>query len=214
MRIHLFDCDGVLLDSNNLKISALKNALNAVAASKDFIKIACENFRKNFGISRLDHFKSFELIKMDSFSLTESLSAKAMSIYSDNVISLYQECSIIRDTLNYISQLPSSEKIFVVSASDQEELRSILPKHFPNILPKNIFGGPTSKIDNIANILDDISFKEAILYGDSIHDAKAAKFHNIEFFGLYQYAADAEGLSEFCKTNNMNILKNCTQISI
>ena len=214
MRIHLFDCDGVLLDSNNLKITALENALNAVAASDDFIKIACENFRKNFGISRQNHFKSFELIKIDSFTLTESLSQKAMSFYSDNVISLYQECPIIMDTLSYISQLPSSEKIFVVSASDQEELRAILPKHFPNISPINIFGGPTSKIDNIANILDGISYKEAILYGDSIHDAKAAKFHSINFFGLYQYAADAEGLSEFCKTNNMNILKNCTQISL
>ena len=95
MLIHLFDCDGVLLDSNNLKISALKNALKEIGASKNFIAIACENFRRNFGISRLDHFRTFELIETDSFSLTKSLSAQAMSLYSDNVRSLYQKCPIL-----------------------------------------------------------------------------------------------------------------------
>ncbi len=213
MLVHLFDCDGVLLDTNNLKISALKNALKKVGASEDFIKIACRNFRKNFGISRLDHFRDFELIETDSFLLTKHLSFQAMSLYSDNVISLYQECPIIMDTKSYISQLPSSEKIFVVSASDQIELRSILPNHFPNILPSNIFGGPTSKVENIANILNNISYKEAILYGDSTHDARAAKFHDIKFIGLYEYAADADSLFKFCKTNSMTILKNCKQIS-
>ena len=114
MLVHLFDCDGVLLDTNNLKINALKNALKKVGASEDFITIACRNFRKNFGISRLDHFRDFELIETDSFLLTKHLSFQAMSLYSDNVISLYQECPIIMDTKSYISQLPSSEKIFVV----------------------------------------------------------------------------------------------------
>ena len=214
MLIHLFDCDGVLLDSNNLKISALKNALKEIGASKNFISIACENFRRNFGISRLDHFRRFELIETDSYSLTKSLSAQAMSLYSDSVKSIYQNCPIVMDTKSYISQLPLTEKIFVVSASDQKELRSILPNHFPNILPSNIFGGPTSKEENIGNILDNISYKEAILYGDSIHDARAAKFHNIKFIGLYEHAADVESLSKFCRTNSMTIVKNCMQISL
>ena len=97
-----------------------------------------------------------------------------MSLYSDNVRSLYQKCPIVMDTKSYISKLPLSEKIFVVSASDQIELRSILSNHFPNILPSNIFGGPSSKEENIGNILNNTSYKEAILYGDSIHDARAA----------------------------------------
>ena len=213
-RIHLFDCDGVLLDSNNLKIQAMQDALAAVAASKEFIAIATENFRQNFGISRLDHFTAFQSISTKSFILTETLSAKALSFYANNVISLYRESSKITATESYISELPLHEKIFVVSASDQSELRYILPKHFPNIPALNIFGGPTSKMDNIKNILDNEGYKEAILYGDSIHDARAAKFSGIDFFGLSEYAADAEGLSLFCDTHNMPVVKNCMQIPV
>lgn len=213
-RVHLFDCDGVLLNSNNLKIDALRNALQAVTASKDFIDIACDNFRRNFGISRNKHFQDFESIKTDSFSLSKSLSREALSLYSDNVMSLYRKCSKIKATQSYISKLPESEKIYVVSASDQEELRTILPMHFPNILTSNIFGGPASKIDNISSILKTIKYEEAILYGDSIHDAQAAKIHNIKFYGLYEYAADSEALSKFCKNNSMDLYKNCMHISV
>lgn len=211
-RIHLFDCDGVLLDSNNLKIKALADALFAVGASKKFIGLATENFRRNFGISRLEHFKTFESIKLESFTLTARLSALAITVYSENVIRLYRECANITATENYISGLPSEEDIFVVSASDQSELRSILPLRFPNILAINIFGGPTSKIDNIANILGDTSRKNVVLYGDSIHDARAAKFHGIEFYGISQYAADADALCVFCGDHNMSVVENCMQI--
>ena len=211
-RIHLFDCDGVLLDSNNLKIQALADALFAVGASKKFIGLATENFRRNFGISRLEHFKTFESIELESFTLTARLSALAITVYSENVIRLYRECANITATENYISGLPLEEDIFVVSASDQSELRSILPSRFPNILTINIFGGPTSKIDNITNILGDTSSKNAVLYGDSIHDASAAKFHGIEFYGISQYASNADALRVFCVDHNMPVVENCMQI--
>ncbi|MDA8920562.1 HAD hydrolase-like protein [Porticoccaceae bacterium] len=211
-RIHLFDCDGVLLDSNKLKIQALADALFAVGASKEFTGLATENFRRNFGISRLDHFKTFESIESESFTLTARLSAQAISIYSEKVVSLYRECANITATEDYISGLPSDEDIFVVSASDQNELRSILPSRFSKVWAINIFGGPTSKIDNIGNILADRSRENAVLYGDSIHDAQAAKFHGIEFYGVSQYAADADALCVFCGDHNMPVVENCMQI--
>ena len=64
-RIHLFDCDGVLLDSNNLKVEALADALFTVGASKEFIDLAIKTFRQNFGKSRLKHFKAFESIEVE-----------------------------------------------------------------------------------------------------------------------------------------------------
>ena len=42
--IHMFDCDGVILDSNDLKVIALKAALESVGSPIEFVIWAIEEF--------------------------------------------------------------------------------------------------------------------------------------------------------------------------
>ncbi len=51
--LHIFDCDGVILNSNSLKISALRSALEYIDSPDFFIDWAEEEFRLNFGRARL-----------------------------------------------------------------------------------------------------------------------------------------------------------------
>lgn len=57
--LYIFDCDGVILNSNALKIVAMKEALLALSFSAGKVAECVEYFSKNFGKSRFHHIKYF-----------------------------------------------------------------------------------------------------------------------------------------------------------
>ena len=58
-KVYIFDCDGVILDSNQLKIEAMKNALEAHFSDQGLIAQCVNYFRHNFGKSRFHHVTHF-----------------------------------------------------------------------------------------------------------------------------------------------------------
>tara|TARA_B100000780_G_scaffold269647_1_gene228644 strand:- start:1103 stop:1741 length:639 start_codon:yes stop_codon:yes gene_type:complete len=201
--LHLFDCDGVILDSNNLKIKAIQETLNEISYPESLRELAIQNFRQNFGRTRLRHFHVFFEMLSNYKSSPESQTDiyEAVKIYGDKVKALYPSSDIIPETLNFIKKIEINN-LFVVSASDQEELRQVFSIKLPHIPIKNIFGGPESKSNNIKFILSKKNTNNAILYGDSLHDLEAANKCNINFFGLLKFSADPETLKNACIKNN------------
>ena len=74
-----------------------------------------------------------------------------------------------------------------------------------------IFGGPTEKTKNVKKILDRSLKNKAVLYGDSISDAKVAIENNIDFIGLLKYSADKAALFEFCRSYNLKCFNSLTK---
>jgi len=213
--IHLFDCDGVLLDSNEFKVHAIETSLQNIGCPKEAIDSAVLEFRKNFGRTRIDHFKSFKTLASSAgFELSDSLLNLAMDRYSEEVIQLYKSCNRIESAARFLSKIGSSKNIFVVSASDQGELREILPSHFSRIKPSQIFGGPVSKIDNLRFVLNRNHNNPAVFYGDSVQDAKAAVFNNIKFIGLTKYSADPLPLTRYCREMNFPVYEDLEQVRL
>ena len=106
--VHIFDCDGVILDSNSLKLSALRSSLEFINVSSNFIDWAVQEFRMNFGRTRINHFDTFlRHAENKGYSLTKKMVLKAMSNYSENVVRLYRNCRVIEETNKYIESLPS-----------------------------------------------------------------------------------------------------------
>ena len=211
--LHIFDCDGVILDSNILKISAFRIALEFVNCPPIFIKWAEEEFRMNFGSTRIQHFEA--LTKCDfifAYKLTKKNMIRAIDKYSEMVVELYKECDVIRYTTEFMLKIPKDHLICVVSASDQNELRSILPKKLSHITQENIFGGPVSKSENIKRVLSINKNPGASFYGDAVQDAKAAIENNINFYGLIKYSAAPKELIKFCSDNHLKCYNNCMEI--
>ena len=212
--IHLFDCDGVIFNSNSLKIDALKFALESVGSSKEFINWAIEEFRMNFGRSRLEHFKIFKINNIfPRNSFTSEMSHRCQNIYSKKVQSLYCDCEIIDETYQYLCKLPLDHSVFIVSSSDEAELKSILPSRLSLVNPLNIFGGPTEKKENIRKILESCEAGQAIMYGDSVEDAQSAIENNIYFCGLTKYSADPESLISFCRQWSKDCFEHCLELT-
>lgn len=213
--VHLFDCDGVLLNTNALKVQALAKALKAIGGMNEFVDWATAEFKKNFGRTRIEHFNSFNAFQMpEDFDYSEDLQKKAIDIYSREVVSLYKSCHRIEPSARFIAKILADKEIFVVSASDQNELKEVLPSHFANINISNVYGGPSTKIENIDFVLSRCAGKSFVFYGDSVQDAKAAKHHGIGFIGLTKYASDAPGLIRFCADMDFNVFDDLNQVFV
>lgn len=212
--VHIFDCDGVLLDSNQAKIKALTIAMKTVSCPDEYIEWASQEFRQNFGRSRKGHFDAFQNYKgIPNFQLGSDDADLALECYTNQVIDLYTDCEVISESLDYLERIYEYKDIHVVSASNEIELRKILPFRIPAISSGNIYGGPTSKIDNINYLLGQNPGKQMVFYGDAIKDAQAAIATGVSFIGLSKYAADSLQLEQFCNEQKLKCVRSLEEMS-
>lgn len=215
IKAHIFDCDGVLLDSNQAKIEALARALKTAGCPDNFICWATQEFRQNFGRTRKKHFEVFKNFKgIPNYHLSKHDAGLAAQIYTDQVVDIYAGCDVISESLDYLAKIYDHQSIYVVSASNEIELKKILPSRIPAISADNIYGGPTSKLDNINRLLRRIPREQMMFYGDAIQDAKASIATSIPFIGLSKYSADSRAFKKFCVSENLNVVGHLNEVSI
>lgn len=193
----VFDCDGVLLDTNVAK----NRAFAAVAERAGFGKDACGRFAdwqlSNFGISR---FRAFEELLSGRFgdpvssSTALSVSALADEFASEaaKIYSAAKETEGLRDVLEALSGL----RLFVASGSAQEELREALTARGLRQCFVEVYGSPSSKIE----ILERIKLAElrarVLMIGDAAADAEAADSVGADFVFMSQYSTAKTAMRE------------------
>lgn len=210
----VFDCDGVLVDTNEIKVKAMISLLAVENASPDFLKWAESDFRDNFGRSRDLHMESFALMaKNYGFELDRGAQLRVLEAYSRCVRKIYATCDFIPETILFIKTVLKSAEIYLVSASSQNELRAILPNRSSLISACKIWGGPKAKVENL-KYLGEMSTATSRMYvGDSVSDAKAAQSAGFKFTGLARYSAAPAALRSFCSSNDLACYEHCGEIS-
>lgn len=212
-KYHVFDCDGVLVNSNALKLDALRNTLMFLGCPVGFIDWAVEEFRRNFGRTRSDHFNIFSQYEgIAEYKFDPTNVDLAVKHYGQQVELLYLTCPLIEETLSYISRHVSDNNMFVVSASNQNELRNILPMRVPQISSDHIFGGPIKKAENLKRLVQEKGVENIVFYGDAVQDAKAAIQVGVAFVGLEKYSADPGAFRNYCLENNLIYFNSCAEI--
>jgi beta-phosphoglucomutase-like phosphatase (HAD superfamily) len=86
----IFDCDGVILDSNILKIEAMKNALTDSRITTAEVDSCTSFFKNNFGKSRFYHIDHFvnKVINIDA-SAVDEYKETLLTAYSKQCKRLY-----------------------------------------------------------------------------------------------------------------------------
>ena len=122
--IYIFDCDGVILDSNQLKIEAMKNALEAHFSAQDLIIECIDYFRHNFGKSRFHHVAHFLDnildIKKEQRNKLEQL---ILADFSKQCRTLYLMAQLTPSFMAFLDQCKGRR--YVASGSEQGELRGV-----------------------------------------------------------------------------------------
>lgn len=194
-KVAFFDCDGVLFDSNLVKINALEYALRNL--SKNIADHLILSFKKNFGKDRNWHFENFNnILKMD-YGISNFDNFITRKDYEDYLSYEYINSSITDGVVHYLNNLNYYNiDCIVVSAGDTKEVQNLMKKNDFSKYFTEIF----TSIDNKSKVMNDYLSKnnyvakQAIFFGDAISDYEASIVSNIDFVYVSNYS--------FCKINN------------
>lgn len=197
--VYIFDCDGVILDSNKTKIKAMGHALNAQKEILSGINESIRYFASNFGKSRFHHVDIFlsKYLVIRSGSSKALLKENILSAFSDSLDKLYPCCPLITGIDLFLESL--SGRAYVASGSEEKQLRKVLEQKKLSKYFVDIFGSPSKKPDIVNRIIKAESGSENfILIGDSVADLEAAELNGIEFLGLGEKSNTPELLKKLC----------------
>lgn len=210
----IFDCDGVILNSNDIKTKSFKSTLIA------YKKAAVEEFiyyhKNNGGISRYEKIKYFlkEIIpkyygnyfvnQNEYNSLLQNFSAECKK---------YLFKSEVTKGLKELKDFAGSIPWLIVSGGDQNELREVFKfKNIDKYFNGGIYGSPKKKVDILKSEIDKKIIKfPALFFGDSKLDHLAAKSVNIDFVFVYKWT-DFKDYNSYCSNNNLRSICSVSEI--
>ncbi|MGL5936131.1 MAG: HAD family hydrolase, partial [Cetobacterium sp.] len=180
-----FDFDGVILDSMKVRDYGFRQIFKEFDKNNDI-----ESFLKyhtlNGGLSRFHKIKYFFKTYCNEGINEEKVSELANKFSEIMRKELVNKKYLIKETVQFIKNNYKNYNFYIVSGSEQNELRFLckeleLEKYF-----KIILGSPIHKNDLVKTILDEEKIKasESILIGDSINDYEAAQVNNMNFYGF------------------------------
>lgn len=179
----IFDCDGVILNSNKIKTDAFYSVakLYGEKAAKELVKYhVCYG-----GISRYHKFEYFlkailgKKIQQDELDLL-------LDKFAKEVKKGLLECEIT-DGLEELRQKTSKCKWFLVSGGKQEELREIFRvRRIEKYFDGGIFGSPDTKEEILQREINNGNIiKPAVFFGDTKLDYEIATKFGIDFIFIY-----------------------------
>lgn len=182
----IFDCDGVVLDSNRIKTEAFRMAALPWGAEAAGVLVA--HHVANGGISRHRKFAYFlEVILpriapslvpgVDGPGLDELLASYAQAVRGG-----LMTCAVA-EGLEFLRSLTPDATWCIVSGGDQAELREIFDARGLNhFFDGGIFGSPDSKDTILARELGNQTIhRPALFLGDSKYDHQAASEASLDF---------------------------------
>lgn len=182
----VFDCDGVVLDSNRIKTEAFRQAVLPWGTSAAEALVA--HHVANGGISRNKKFAHFLDVILpvhvpgavpgkDGPELEELLSSYAQAVRSD-----LMTCTVAKD-LTVLRKATPDACWCIVSGGNQSELREIFAaRGLDGLFNGGIFGSPDNKDTILARELAAGTIRHPALFlGDSRYDHEAATRAGLDF---------------------------------
>ena len=200
----IFDCDGVIFDSNALKTAAFREVL--AAYPQELVDEFIAYHQKTGGVSRYVKLRVFftEFLKT---SVDEEKLQKFLNDFGNSCQRLYQQADLTPGCVKVLETLSKHIPLYVASGSDEAELRQVfagrdLDKYF-----KGIYGSPKTKQDCVAKITGRLDFrKEIVFVGDAESDWKAATGANLNFVFMSQFSDAANSMKQKSQENNFPII--------
>lgn len=175
----IFDCDGVILDSADIKTKAFRKLFLQYPDKVDQI---VDYHIQNMGVSR---YVKFRHIYKDilGLPLPAEEEKRLGNKFSEIALNEILNTPFIPGAFEFISLNYKKFSLFIASGTPQEELDLIVDKRKISPYFKEIWGSPPSKNEITADILSRNPWtrKEVVFVGDSDTDLKVAEDVGIAF---------------------------------
>jgi len=208
----IFDCDGVILDSNRLKVEAMKVALESSGYCNKRQVIECAKyFSANFGTSRFQHVRHFvDNILLLSADVQAQAYDHILELYSAQCFELYLRAEVTPGFLDLIRGL--SVPCYVASGSVEGELIKVFEARGLSQYFAGIYGAPTPKVDNVRAVCDKHSGASLLMIGDAVSDHKAALSNNIDFIFYAPFSNVTEVMLARANEYNFSVVSDYATI--
>ena len=176
----LFDCDGVILDSNHIKSQAFYDL--ALPYGENVASTFLEYHQYNGGISRHNKFSFlvYDLLSFSGSHATQVIS-NLLDSYAALIYSGLLTCPFSKSIFNLSSHF-SHINSYVISGSLETELNSVFTQRSIHQLFDGIYGSPRNKYQIIDSLLSSGLLKAPIIFvGDSQYDHQVANHFSFDF---------------------------------
>lgn len=188
----VFDCDGVVLDSNRIKTEAFRTA--ALPWGETAAEALVAHHLSNGGVSRYEKLASFfEHILPEHAPGTipgrDGPDLQTMlDVYARATRSGLMNCPVA-DRLEDLRAATPLARWMIVSGGDQKELRTVFgQRKLAHLFDAGIFGSPETKSRILEREIGSGAIRfPALFFGDSRLDHKVAHSHGIEFIFVSQW---------------------------
>ena len=206
--LYIFDCDGVIFDSNPLKIRAMENALLDQKFSNNEVRQCLEYFSNNFGKSRFHHIDVFlsHYLSINHLNNKERIKSLLLTSFSSACEKLYEAAELTPNFLDVLSGLSGAK--YIASGSAQDEFRRVFEKRGMNRYFEDIFGSPVTKTDNVAKVLEKEGTHNALMIGDSMSDLIAAEENSIDFLAYVPFSNTKDLVSTEARQRHFQVIES------
>ena len=179
----VFDCDGVILDSVDVKTRAFgqiveEHGPEAVARMNEY-------HLANGGISR---FKKFEWFYREVLGrqITQNELKTLGDRFSQLAFDGVMNAPMVTGAFECIKKLHNQIPMYVASGAPQDELTVVLEARNLTSFFKGVYGTPPNKTELLSRIIEKagIAPKNTLMVGDSSTDLDAAQSCGAQFFGV------------------------------
>lgn len=208
----VFDCDGVLLDSNRVKTEAFHQA--ALPYGEAAANALVAYHVTNGGISRYTKFAYFLDYIVPNLA-PDAAGPDLQSLLKNYAVAArsgLMKCAVA-ERLDELRQATSEQNWLIVSGGDQTELREVFSaRGLDSLFDGGIFGSPDSKDAILARELANGTIdKKALFLGDSAYDYRAANKAGLDFVFISQWS-EVQNWESFVQKHNLNTFSTLGQL--
>ena len=194
----VFDCDGVVLNSNKVKTDAFYQA--ALSYGEQAAQALVEYHVANGGVSRYKKFAYFlnTLAPQHAAGVSGSTLEELIDAYAGHVLQGLLTCDIAEGIHELRKKNPNTNWL-IVSGGDQAELRHVFAERgLAEYFDGGIFGSPDTKDEILEREISNGNIQlSALFLGDSKYDYQAASGAGLDFIFLTGWT-EVEGWEEWC----------------
>lgn len=180
IRAVLFDFDGVILESADIKTEAFRQLFKQDFPDK--VEKIVEYHQRNMGVSR---YVKFEHIygKILHLSLSNEKKQKLGERFSEFVFCAVLGVPFVNGAKEFISRFFEKYLMFIASGTPTDELIKLVSLRGIRPYFKGIYGSPPEKGETVKRVLRDFDLRrqEVALVGDADSDRRAAQDNGIYF---------------------------------
>ena len=206
----VFDCDGVVLDSNIVKTEAYFRTAKNLGATDIQAQALVDYHIKLGGISRY-HKLDWYLREVLQKPVTEAAIQALLDGFSKELEVGLMQCDLAKGLFALREKTDSNWMI--LSGGDQQEIRDLFAnRKIAHMFDGGLFGSPDNKDEVLAREKANGNLQyPALFLGDSKYDFEAATRAGLDFIFISDWT-EVSNWQTYCAENNIVAVPNVSQL--